>query len=643
MFWGSSRFRLSPEKQKSIMKKILVILPCLAAMLAYGQNIPEKEIKTDASAVAIFTKGAQVTRKKSVDLQPGTTILKFVDLSPFIDAKSVQVKAAGPVMVLSVNHQQNYLELPERSKELEALQVKLKGIEEKIRMEDMLLSIVNEELAFLQMNRIIGGKNEELDIENLKAAAEFYHEKLTLLKLREIEKSKILEELAKEKTAIQKQISTLTGKKEFPKGEILVKVEAFAAVSARFELSYLVANAGWFPSYDIRVKNVNEPVQLVYKANVRQDTKEEWRNVAVSLSSSDPGTNAIAPKLQTYFLNYHTAPPSYQLSSNQVRGKITGADNEPLPGATVSVKGTTIGTVADVDGNYTLTLPENPGLLIFSLVGYNAEERPVTGPVMNVQLSEDIVTLSELVVTGYGTNADTDAARALPGIAPGIRTAKIKGAVSSIAVPTVQVENQTAVEFEIRTPYTISSENKTYTIDMERYELPAYYEYYSAPKINRDAYLMAYVADWEKYNLLEGEASVFFEDTYVGKSLLDVRFVADTLTLSLGRDKNVVVKREKLRDFTTRQFIGAKKEEVKAWNLSVKNNKSQKINMVVVDQVPVSTLEEIEVETKTISGGEHNTQTGEITWKFTLDPAGMKDFELKYGVKYPKNRSLGIE
>jgi len=187
------------------------------------------------------------------------------------------------------------------------------------------------------------------------------------------------------------------------------------------------------------------------------------------------------------------------------------------------------------------------------------------------------------------------------------------------------------------------SNNKNYSVDMEVYNLPANYQYYSVPKIDKDAFLIANVIEWEKYNLLEGEANIFFEDTYVGKSLLDVRYASDTLKISLGRDKNVSITREKAKEFTTKQFIGNKKEETRDWLTTVKNNKSQKINILIIDQVPVSTIEEIEVEVQKISGGIHNTHTGEIKWEFSLEPKEKKEFELKYSTKYPKNQNLIVE
>lgn len=178
---------------------------------------------------------------------------------------------------------------------------------------------------------------------------------------------------------------------------------------------------------------------------------------------------------------------------------------------------------------------------------------------------------------------------------------------------------------------------------MDRYNLPAEFEYYCAPKVDKDAFLLANIVNWEKYNLLEGEANIFFENTFVGKTILDVRYTSDTLQLSLGRDKNVMVNREKMKDINKKQFLGNKKEDTRSWRITVKNNKKQVVNFVLSDQIPVSTMEEIEVIPENLSGGILNKENGEIKWRFTLKPSTRNELELKYKVKYPKDRTLSIE
>lgn len=629
------------------MKTICLLILCLLSSGLFAQENKVNEIKTEVNEVTVFLEGAQITSRKTVDLTAGISVLKFIGLSPFIEAKSIQVKADGELTILAINHQQNFIDKLEKPKELSDLESKLDLLDEKINLENTHLAILQEQIAFLQANRQIGGRNQELSVVKLKEAADFYGNQLTALKLKEIERNSTLRELNKQKTDLQNQLNTLTSKKDYPNGEILVKVEAKKNVRVAFELSYVVGNASWFPSYDIRAKNINQPVELIYKANVRQDTKMDWSNVKLRFSSANLNMSGIAPDLEPYLLNYNTLPPVYNRSVNSVSGRVVDQNHQPMPGVSINVQGTSIGSVTDMNGNYSITLPGQGSYLTYSFIGCISQTLPVTGKIMNVLLEEDQIALDEAVVVGYGVQKKSLLSSALEGKIVGVAAnnkegMKIRGA-SSIPVPSMAVEKQTSVNFEIKTPYSIKSDNKSYSVDMEVYELPASFQYFSVPKIDQTAFLIAHVVDWEKYNLLEGEANIFFEDTYVGKTLLDTRAASDTLQISLGPDKNVMVSREKQKDFTTKQFIGNKKEETRSWKTSVKNNKNQPINMIVLDQVPVSTLEEIEVEVQLISGAKHNTETGEIKWEFMIEPKAKKEFEWRYSVKYPKNKKLMVE
>lgn len=620
------------------MKAICILTSALICLDLSSQVITEKEVKSEAKEVTVFLDGAQISSQNKVELSQGVSLLKFINLSPFIDAKSVQVKAAGELTVLSVNHQQNYLSVNAKSRELEDLEKSLETITDKINLESTYLAIIREELAFLEANRVIGGKNETMSVLNFQQSADFYSNRLTALKMKEIERNKTLQDLAKQRDNIARQIQTITSKKEYPGGEIVVKVDARKAGTASFDLSYLVGNASWFPSYDVRAKNINEPVQLIYKANVKQDTKMDWNNVKLRFSTSNPNVSGIAPELQIYYLNYNTLPPSYRMRSNSVTGKVMNANGQALPYATVTVEGSTIATSADAEGNYSISLPNNASQLRFSLAGYGSQVANVSGGVLNVMLNEEDMYLSQAM-----DKSDARQSKQMRSAAAAEYEVQDEYQGSSLAIPVAQIENQTTVNFEIKTPYTIRSENKNYAVDMESYQLPASYQYYSVPKIDAHAFLIARITDWEKYNLLDGEANLFFEETFVGKTLLDVRSAADTLEISLGRDERITVKREKSLDFTSKQLIGSKKHESRSWKTTVKNNKGQEISMVVLDQVPVSTLEEIEVSVENISGASRNAGTGEIKWEFKLPPAAMKEFVLTYMVKYPKDKNLVIE
>lgn len=624
------------------MKKISILLLFLSSLTIQAQEIPEKEIKSEIDEVTVFINGAQINRAKDIELNKGTVLLKFTGLSPFIDAKSIQLKANGDLNVLAINFQKNFLNKEKKSEEMTSFALKLKALDNKILLEKTHLAILKEELAFLKENRAIGGKNQDLMLSNLKATAAYYTERLTVIKLKEIEHNENLKKLNEQRNNLRKQINTLSSDKDFPSGEVWVKIDSKKAHQAFFSLSYLVENAGWFPSYDIRAKNIEEPIEIAYKANVHQDTKVDWNNVKISFSSSNPKQGNIAPELIPYFLNYNSAPPKYNSKKyHTVSGQVISAeDHLPLPGATITIQGTTIGTTTDMDGKYSLSIPVNGGALECSFIGMKTQERQINNQYISFRMEPSEYRLDEVVATGYSP------ASKLQGRVAGIQ---IRGAASlnkranALPPPIIQVEKQTSFAFELEKKYSLKSNNKTQTVVMQEISTPASYQYFAIPKIDEDAFLMAYLTGWERFNLLEGEANIFFEDTYIGKSILDVRYAGDTLSISLGRDKNVQIKRKKQKGFTDKQFIGTKKVETKAWSIAIKNNKNQAIHLTLLDQIPVPILDEIELQTLKISGAKYNKQTGELKWKLQLAPLQSKQLDIKYSMKYPKNRRLNLD
>ncbi|MDR1154233.1 MAG: mucoidy inhibitor MuiA family protein [Bacteroidales bacterium] len=626
---------------------IPILFLTVGVFAANAQGNREIKVKTSVSDVTLFIKGAQVTRKTSVNFPAGKSSLRFTGLSPYIDAKSIQVKVDGAVMLMSVNHALNYNDTVKLNNEVAAHVKQIEAIDEKIRTEQTNLEILAEETGFLKENRRIGGADKGIEYNNLKLTAEYYNQQIAAMTGKIAKTDRKIKTLNEEKAAVQKKIASAGSVKPEPTGEIILVADCKTALSVPVELSYFVDNASWFPSYDIRAKDITQPVDLVYKANVMQNTREEWKNVKLRISSANPRLGSVAPKLKTYTLDYWTKPPRYDIGSNDLSGTVSGIvadeNGEPLAGASIMIKGTTIGTAADADGKYSLAIPAGGGELQVAFIGYNTQTLPINSSNINVRLEENTQALEEVVVVAYGTQKKSGLAGALSGRVAGVSVQPEPARQKSVPVPVAQVENTTSVEFEIKTPYTIASENKTTVVEMEHYPLPAEYEYYCVPKADRDAFLMANVADWEQYNLLEGEANIFFENTFVGKTILDVRYMSDTLNISLGRDKNVIVKREKAKEFTQTKFLSSKAEVTRDWKISVRNNKRQPVSMVLLDQIPVSSVSEIEVTAEKLSGGILNRETGEVKWKFILPPAQRTEFDLLYKVRYPKDKNLTVE
>ena len=205
-------------------------------------------------------------------------------------------------------------------------------------------------------------------------------------------------------------------------------------------------------------------------------------------------------------------------------------------------------------------------------------------------------------------------------------------------VTTIQTSLNT--EFDIALPYTVASASKPTLVDVQKYDVNADYIYAVAPKLDEDAFLLAKATGWEEYNLLPGEANIFFEGTFVGKTFIDPNNIKDTLSLSLGRDQRIVVKREKLKDLTSRKLIGTSQKENYTWEISVRNTKAEAIKIIVEDQLPVSQNTQIEVTVLETGGATFTKDTGKLLWNIALQPNETRKLIYKFEVKYPKDKQV---
>jgi uncharacterized protein (TIGR02231 family) len=202
------------------------------------------------------------------------------------------------------------------------------------------------------------------------------------------------------------------------------------------------------------------------------------------------------------------------------------------------------------------------------------------------------------------------------------------------------VETTLAVNFDIALLYNVNSGGNAEMVDIQNHSLPASYKYYTVPKYDKDAFLTAIITDWEKYNLLPGTANVYFEGTFVGTSDIAGGEVKDSLLISLGRDKKIISKRETIEEFKSRKNVGSSIKETFGYRITLRNTKSEAINIIMEDQVPISQDSRIEVELEDAKGADFNRENGKLTWKLTLQPLENKEILLKYNVKYPKGKNI---
>lgn len=207
----------------------------------------------------------------------------------------------------------------------------------------------------------------------------------------------------------------------------------------------------------------------------------------------------------------------------------------------------------------------------------------------------------------------------------------------------VEVEDQDIqVSFAIAVPYDIPGNGKEKLIDLKSYDIKADFKYYSIPKLSDETYLIATLSDYEKYNLLPGEATVTFNNTFVGRTRLRPNDTESQISLTLTTDPRISVKREKQKDYCSTKHVGNSTTVTQSYLITVKNNQSKAAKLTLKEQYPISNDKDIEVKDVTITpkATYDKTDIGVVTWDLELQPGETRTFTVTYTVKHPTDREI---
>lgn len=538
------------------MKKIFVTSIFIFSAVFNISAQTEKEIKAEIKHVTVFPDRAQVDHETSISLLPGKSVVKLSGLSPYIDVQSIQVKGYGEFTILSVNHQNNYLQNLEDSPEVKSIRSQIETLQLKVADENAAIEVLKQKEAFLTANDAILVKTTTFSLEQFKNFMDLYTTNMDQITMTTLKKQRLIKDYNKQITALQQQVSDKLGKQQLPSGEILVSVSSEKQVSGKLTFSYVVANAGWYPSYDIRVDDIKNPVAIFYKANVYQNSGVEWKDVKMSFSNATPWVAGDVPVLNPWYIDFYNPSPV------MIRGIASAAKRSEAP------------------------------VMMEKVISENKMEEKAT---------------------------------------------------EAAPVSVQKQVGETTITFDIAVPYSVPSDGKVQTVEIQRITAPADYMYVTLPKVSPLAFLTANISDWAKLSLLTGEATLYFENSFVGKSTLNVNQLKDTLTISLGTDNSILVKREKRKDFTSRKVIGANRTDTYSFLLTIRNNKSNPVKITLNDQIPVSSNSSINVDPIELSGGKIDQQTGGIKWDLEIKPQETKQIVLTYSVKYPKDKTIILE
>jgi len=618
------------------MKNLILFI--LVSFISVSSFANEIELKTTVKSATVFLKGAQITRTGSQLITQGETNFIIKGISESLDPSSIKVEADGDFTILSIKAQKNYYDKDNPSESIMSMLKLKRAKEDSIQNTKTLIQIIESKISLIRENK--GFKNhDKATTEDIKSTIDLFRRELEEAEFEKLKNVRLLKQLEMSLEALSLSLKEQYGKDQRNTQDIFIDIRSEKSLQANFKISYKVESAGWFPKYDIKVKNLNDPLELIHKAEFYQNTGNDWENIKISFSNANPDEGNSAPELEPWRLNYYrntrkrNSPSNnqYFIGEGKIGGIIRDETGEPMIGANILVKGTTIGTITDIDGSYELTVPQGAKSIVVTFTGYTSQELPIQNGRMDVMLESGQV-LNEVVVTGLaGKTSGVSASNYT-------RAKKVKQEVISTVI-----EYQTNMEFSLDIPYSINTGGAKKVVNLKINEVPATYNYLTIPKIEESAFLIAKIKDWQELNIMAGEANLYFEKTFIGSTLLNPDKSDEELIVSLGRDKNIVINREVNQKMKSKKTLGSKTQEVRSYEITIQNNKKEEIDITVIDQIPIPVIKDIEVKVLNQSNADLIESKGELVWKLQIPSRENKKLINSYQVKYPKSEYVELE
>ena len=564
------------------MKKIFLLPGIILSCALTNAQTASDTAKTDAvinNATVYFGYGAELTHQSKVKVDASTKIIVISQLSTSVDINSLQISVPEDVALMSQRYSVFYPAVPPvpKSKEVE-------------RLED----------SIVLTQREIGRINNLITIEQ--------------------------EILIKTGLLIETTIST-SGNKTVTSEEVLKLLEYYNGKIEKSKTNIYNHNQS-IVLHNKRIEELRKRIATI--TTVVPVKQKPYGQVILQVMCKRSGEIPID-------LSYYTTNAGwtaiYDIRVNSKTNKVKMVYKASLTQTTgIDWKKTKL-TLSTGTPNFGISAPIlTPWYLQLYVPGIytDLQRRAAQGNATRnmIQSYKDDRSLSEVVVANadgyYKQKIAEDKA-----IDP-----------STLQQYTTLNEGQLNTNFEIDLPYDIESDGQLHSVTIKDQEITCVLKNYAVPRIDKDAYLLAEVADWQNLDLLPGDANIIMDDTYVGKSLIDPNTTSDTLNLSLGRDKRIAIKRSLIKELSSLKTSGKESKQVFTYEILVKNNKLTDVNLLLKDQFPLSNIKEVIVTLEDGSEAMVNTETGVLTWKIDLKPGESKKVRFSYSVKYPKDKKI---
>ncbi len=575
-----------------------------SSVLAVAQDTSAPATPSKITAATVYTDRAIVTRAASVELHAGESTIVLEKLPVDLIDASVQVRGRGTAAATILDVA---TAITHAAQVDAASQPRVRVLQDEIKEIDKTLRTLNDRDATIQWQVSLVGKIEGAiaapptkdtpasfpKIEDMQKLMAFSRENRESLAA---ERQKLGEEIAEtqnKRAALQSQLNEILqggGARKSHKA-VTVRVSAAKAGSLDLAVDYTVPGASWTPAYDVRLRAEERVVELSYFGVVRQSSGEDWKNIALTLSTARPGLGGGAPEPRPWYVDVFVPKP-------------------PEP---------TVGSIR------------------FQMPNQDALARPRGSGIMNNSVAINTNGGLGVLDGGFFNNG----------------AGKIDGA--TLPAPAVAAEHAsatvdsatTSASFKIAAVTTIPSDNSPQKVSITTAKLPAKLEYQSLPALQETAYLSADVSNATDFPLLAGSTNVFLDDAFVSTSAIKTVMPSERFQLALGADEGVAVKRRVVNRFSENTGLTGKGRRVTyEYLITITNNKKTAERVVFKETLPISRNEKITVNLlipaerdvgslekagKEVTREENNT----LVWRMDMKPGEKRQIPVKFSIEYP--------
>jgi len=538
-------------------------------------------VKSSLTGVTVYMQGAQLQHKANYSIKAGISEVIVEGISPQISASTIQVKATGAVVILDSKYEFYYPQPATNTNTGELppkIRAAIKALEDSIRLVNFELRDINDEIEVLVAARKIIISNGAVKGQGK------VNDSIQLLK-------STVDYYTTKVSELNKKISSLDRQK--------------------------VKKADLIASLDNRLNDLRNYAE---QNNPTPEIKGIPR-IVITLMAKEAAAGRID---LTYLASNAGWTPLYDIRSEAASGKISLTYKAQVRQQTGLDWDDVKLSISTNNPYANKTKPElSPWYIDYQAYRKDLDEKAK----MRGALGEAPAVNSMMYNSGFAYSQQS------------VEDDEI--ALTPEAFTTV-VQQLISAEFKIDLNYSIASDNQVRMVLVKQSELNTSFRYYAVPKLDPGVYLVAQMTKLDELQLVPAKANIFFDGTYIGETYIDPTTMNDTLNLSLGKDPNIIVKRTLLKDQSKERVIQDKKERNFAYSIEVRNLKSSEIDLVIQDQVPLTTNPEITIEKSIIGKGTLDEKTGLVEWKLKLKARENQTFDYEFKVRHPKDKVVQI-